>query len=220
MTAAAAAGLSQKSPSVGPLLPFFSDPYLFCVSVPFGSSRSVPPNPASKSDGGNIRTAVGLSVGPSTLYPSISRHLSQLLPLGPAGSSISFISHLFIPIPIRHCMDSTLFHNSLLAILIGSFLIFFVCVLVIGALSDRGLCCHDTSFVSHVSHATTNGTHVVRRQHDGAGSDPLPVVIVMPRCECGGDKCDIPEDDPSSIQPDESSSGYYGEQFNTGIALG
>ncbi|CAI4224920.1 unnamed protein product [Auanema sp. JU1783] len=42
-------------------------------------------------------------------------------------------------------MDSTVFHNSLLAVLIGSFLVFIVCVLCIGAASDRGLCCRDAS---------------------------------------------------------------------------
>lgn len=46
-------------------------------------------------------------------------------------------------------MDSTLFHNSLLAVLIGSFLIFFVCVLCIGAASDRGFCCHENDGHSH-----------------------------------------------------------------------
>ena len=46
-------------------------------------------------------------------------------------------------------MDSTVFHNSLLAVLIGSFLIFFVCVCCISAFTDWGICCNDPHLLAH-----------------------------------------------------------------------
>ncbi|CAD6189250.1 unnamed protein product [Caenorhabditis auriculariae] len=78
-------------------------------------------------------------------------------------------------------MDSTLFHNSLLAILIGSFLIFFVCVLCIGALSDRGLCCHDSSFLTQIG---------------GGGGDASPR-----RCQCNGKQVEREQPLESDQQP-------------------
>uniref|UniRef100_A0AC35FQJ7 Uncharacterized protein n=1 Tax=Panagrolaimus sp. PS1159 TaxID=55785 RepID=A0AC35FQJ7_9BILA len=40
-------------------------------------------------------------------------------------------------------MDSIIYQNGLLAILIGSFFVFILCVFCIGALTDRGICCHE-----------------------------------------------------------------------------
>ncbi|VDK27777.1 unnamed protein product [Gongylonema pulchrum] len=48
-------------------------------------------------------------------------------------------------------MDSVLFQNLLLVLLIGSFLLFVVCVLCTAAFSDRGLCCRNDD----VNRATT-----------------------------------------------------------------
>lgn len=42
-------------------------------------------------------------------------------------------------------MDSVLFQNILLVLLIGSFLIFVLCVLCAAAFSDRGICCRDSN---------------------------------------------------------------------------
>ena len=40
-------------------------------------------------------------------------------------------------------IDSLIYHNGLLALLIGSFVLFICCVMCIGACTDRGLCCHE-----------------------------------------------------------------------------
>ena len=40
-------------------------------------------------------------------------------------------------------MDSILYQNGLLTLLIGSFFVFIVCVFCIGACTDRGICCHE-----------------------------------------------------------------------------
>lgn len=40
-------------------------------------------------------------------------------------------------------MDSLLYQNLLLSLLIGSFLIFILSVICIGACTDRGFCCHE-----------------------------------------------------------------------------
>ncbi|VDK46990.1 unnamed protein product [Anisakis simplex] len=46
-------------------------------------------------------------------------------------------------------MNSTVFQNILLGLLIGSFFIFITCVLCTGALSDRGFCCRDYAIHMH-----------------------------------------------------------------------
>lgn len=40
-------------------------------------------------------------------------------------------------------IDSLIYHNGLLALLVGSFVLFIVCVMCLGACTDRGLCCHE-----------------------------------------------------------------------------
>ncbi|VDM45636.1 unnamed protein product [Toxocara canis] len=53
-------------------------------------------------------------------------------------------------------MNSTLFQNTLLAVLVGSFLLFIICVLCTGALSDRGVCCRDYANPSRRSARNSN----------------------------------------------------------------
>lgn len=70
-------------------------------------------------------------------------------------------------------MNSTLFQNTLLAILVGSFMLFIICVLCTGALSDRGLCCRDYANPSFRSRQNSKAAEA-EKQHVDAKSPPEP----------------------------------------------
>uniref|UniRef100_A0A914S326 Uncharacterized protein n=1 Tax=Parascaris equorum TaxID=6256 RepID=A0A914S326_PAREQ len=70
-------------------------------------------------------------------------------------------------------MNSTLFQNTLLAILVGSFMLFIICVLCTGALSDRGLCCRDYANPSFRPRKNSKAAEA-EKQHIDAKSPPEP----------------------------------------------